>query len=95
MKITINHKRYDTNRCEELGSIRHYNHSNTYSGTTSLMRASDGQLIVWTDSNGQDCWLTDNIVAFEDCEDMSIDDFDMTDEQEARCEELGLITVVK
>ena len=92
MKATINGKRYDTAKCEELGEHRHYNNGNL-SGTTSLMRADDGQLLVFTDTNGQDCYLHDQLRVWNDNDD-SIDSYDMDEEQEKRCQELGLITIV-
>ena len=95
MKETINGKRYDTSKCEVLGEHDHYNYSNTYSGTTFLLRASDGEILVWTDANGQDCHLQDDLRLFSDDENWSIDDFDMDEDQEKRCAELGLIEVVE
>lgn len=93
MKATLNGKRYDTSRCEKLGKKDHYNHSNTYSGTSHLLRADDGELLVWTEANGQDLYLHDDLCLFQES-DWSIDDFELDDEQEKRCEELGLIKVV-
>lgn len=93
MKATVKGKRYDTSKCEVLGLIDHYNHSNTYSGTTRLLRASDGQLLVWCDANGQDLHLSDYVDDWGDSN-LSIDDFTMDDEQEQRCAELGLIEIV-
>jgi len=93
MKTTINNKRYDTAKCETLGEHDHYNNGN-YSGTTYLERASDGQLLVHTKSNGQDCYLKDDLRAFDSHFDDSVDDYDLTDEQEARCAELGLIDII-
>ena len=61
MKLIYNGKRYDTTRCVDLASSRHYSPSNNYSGTTTLIRASDGQLILYTWANGQDCWLSDSV----------------------------------
>lgn len=90
MKATINGKRYDTSRCEVLGERDHYNYSNTYSGTTRLLRANDGALLEHTNSNGQDCYLTDSLIEFEG----NIDAFKMDDAQEQRCAELGLIVLV-
>ena len=92
MKKTINGKRYDSDRCEELGGRDHYNNNN-YSGTTHLMRANDGTLLVYCDTNGQDLWLRDYMCLLTDTE-YTIDDFALSDEQEARCVELGLITRV-
>lgn len=94
MKATIDGKRYDTNKCEVLGTHDHHNYSGNYSGTTRLLRASDGTLLLWTDTNGQDCHLCDDLRLFNEDETWSIDDFDLNDEQEARCMELGLIKVV-
>ena len=88
MKKTISGKRYDTSKCEVLGEIDHYDYGNNYSGTTRLIRASNGQLLEWCDS-----WLRNYVCTWEESE-RSIDDFHMTDEQEARCAELGLIEIV-
>lgn len=93
MRATINGKRYNTARCETLGERDHYNWSNTYSGTTYLLRASDGELLVWTDANGQDLYCWDELGLFEGSN-WSIDDFAMNEDQEARCVELGLIEEV-
>lgn len=94
MKATINGRRYDTNKCEVLGDHDHHNYSGNYSGTTRLVRASDGALLLWTDANGQDGYLCDDLRLFNEDETWSINDFDMTDEQEARCAELGLIMII-
>ena len=98
MKNTIDGKRYNTDRCEILGEHDHHNYSGNYSGTTYLLRAKDGTLLLWTDSNGQDLYLRDDLRPFGDDDysawDWSIDDFDMTEEQEERCVELGLIEEV-
>lgn len=91
MKATINGKRYDTSKCNELASYDHYNHSNNYSGTTYLLEASNGDLLVYTDSNGQDCWLRDSLIAWEDYQG-DIDSFDPIDEE--RMVELGLIKII-
>lgn len=90
MKATINGKRYDTDRCEVLAERDHYDHSNTYSGTTRLLRAGDGTLLEHTRSNGRDIYLADALREY----DGSIDSYDLTDAQEARCAKLGLITLV-
>lgn len=93
MKVTIDGKRYDSSRCEILGEYDHHSYSGNYSGTTYLLRAADGALLIHTDSNGQDCHICNAFYAFDES-DYTIDDFEMTDEQEARCAELGLITIV-
>ena len=92
MKATINSKRYNTANCETLGEIDHYNNGN-YSGTTYLLRANDGQLLVHTDSNGQDLHIQSNLESWEDSM-MEIDAFKLDDDQEKRCVELGLIEIV-
>jgi hypothetical protein len=43
-----------------------------------------------TDSNGQDCYLGDSLELHMG----DIDRFNFSEEQEARCSELGLITIV-
>lgn len=94
MKKTINGKRYDTSKCEVLGEVDHRNNGN-YAGSTRLLRASDGLLLLWCDSNGQDLYLNDYLCAFggEHCN-YTIDDFEMDDDQAARCEDLGLLKSV-
>ncbi len=92
MKATINGKRYNTANCETLGEVDHYNNGN-FSGTTYLLRDDNGQLLVHTDSNGQDIYIRDNLEAWEDSA-MEIDDFRLDDDQEKRCSELGLIEIV-
>lgn len=94
MKATLNGKRYDTDRCEVLGEHDHHSSSGNYSGTTRLLRAANGTLLLWTDSNGQDCWLRDDLRLFEDDENWDIDSFNMDGDQEKRCAELGLIEIV-
>jgi len=94
MKKTINGKRYDTDKCHTLASRDHHNNGN-YSGTTRLIEASDGTLLVHTDGNGQDCWLRDCLFAWDDPDHgLTIDDF--TDlENEERLVKLGLIKIVE
>lgn len=94
MKATINGKRYNTDKCEVLGVHRHYNYNNNYSGTTRLLRAADGKLLIWTDANGQDLYLSDALYAYPGYSDWAIEDFEMDEGQEARCAELRLITIV-
>ena len=94
MKVTIDGKRYDTEKCKILASRDHYNNNN-YSGTTSLIEASNGKLLVHTDSNGQDCWLSDCLFPWDsDYHDCNIDRYYRI-EDEARLVELGLIEVVE
>lgn len=93
MKATINGRRYNTDKCEVLGTMEHYTVSGNYSGSTTLLRASDGTYIVWRDSNGEDCHVGSFMRRWDRVA-WPIDDFDMTDEQEARCAELGLIMVI-
>ena len=91
-KITIGNKRYDSKKCEVLGEIDHYRNGN-YAGTTYLHRAADGMLLVNCRSNGQDLYLRDYIDLLVDTH-YTLQDFDLTDEQEARCVALGLIELV-
>lgn len=93
MKATIDGKRYDTDKCERLGDYGHQNNGN-YTGTTHLLRANNGQLLVWENTNGQDLYFRDNLRAFLDESGDTIDSFDLTEEQEARCAELGLIEII-
>jgi len=91
MKTTINGKRYDSKKCEELAELDHYNNGN-YSGTTYIERASDGQLLLHTISNGQDSYLTDAFYAPEGP--INWEGYEMNEDQEKRCAELGLIEIV-
>ena len=91
MKATIGGKRYDTAKCEELGRITHYNHSNNEVGWTTLERATDGVLLVFCDS--RDIFLRDYLILFSDSE-LTIDSFKLDEQQEKRCAELGLIKIV-
>ena len=91
MKATYNGRRFDSDKCETLAERNHYNNGN-YSGTTYIMRASDGQMLIYRWTNGQDCYLTNAFFAPTDPIDW--ERYDMSDEQEARCAELGLIEIV-
>lgn len=97
MKATIDGKRYDTEKCEMLGEYDHNNNGN-YSGTTHLLRAQNGQLLVWTNTNGQDGYLRDELRAWCDVPaypyDDTIDSYGLSEEQEARCAELGLLKII-
>ena len=94
MKQTINGKRYNTDTCEVLCEKNHYNYSNNYCGFTKLLRAKDGMLLIFSSGNGQDCYFPgDDLLDFENSQ-YTIDDFEMTDDQEARCVELKLIEIV-
>lgn len=90
MKVTIGGKRYDSDKCEILGNIDHYSYSNNYCGNTKLLRAANGTLLDLTQSNGQDLYMRDSFGIL--C--MEIDDFEMNEEQEKRCAELGLIELI-
>jgi len=90
MKATINGVRYDSSKCELLGDYDHHNNGN-YAGTTSLLRAANGILLIHTDSNGQNCYLNNCLREFDKQYDDTIDSFDLNDEQESRLVELGLI----
>jgi len=94
MKMTINGKRYDSDRCEKLADRSHHTQgSNNYSGTTYLLLATDGTYLLWTDTNGQDCWLRDDLCVCEDPVEW-LDGVYLKDEEEARLVELGLIEMV-
>jgi len=94
MKATINGKRYDTSRCESLCSHNHYNGGN-YSGTTTLMRAKDGVYLIHVDTNGQDLWLSDSLDAWDPAEHPISFFQGVSDEQEVRLAELGLVEIVE
>jgi hypothetical protein len=90
MKATINGIRYDTDKCKKLASYDHRNYANNYSGSTFLLEASNGKLLVYTDSNGQDCHLESFLRSSEEyCANGSIDDFEPIDED--RLVELKLL----
>jgi len=99
MKVTIDGKRYNTEHCEILGEYSHYSSNGNYSGTTSLLRAGNGVLLVWLNTNGQDGYLRDDLRAWETEPnypyDDNIDSYSLTPEQEIRCAELGLIEIVE
>ena len=92
MRITIDGKRYDSERCEKLASYHHYNNGN-YSGTTSLLLAKDKTFLTMTKSNGQDLYMEDNML---ECNDPVgwLEGVDLTEEEEKRLVELNLITIV-
>jgi hypothetical protein len=93
MKTIHNGKRYNSDKCEILAERDHYSHSNNYSGTTRIVRASDGTLLIHTTSNGQDCWTQDAFYAPDVA--INFEGYRMDDEQAARCAELGLIVEVE
>lgn len=94
MKVTIGNKRYNSEKCEVIGTRDHYSHSNNFSGSTSLLRAADGQLLLFTQSNGQDFNSRDSFSAFDPDYGLKISDFEMNDVQEARAAELKLIEII-
>ena len=93
MKTTIDGKRYNSDRCEDLAEYNHRSNGN-YSGRSTLMMASDGTYLVEVASNGQDCYLTDD---FGPCYDVNefIERARLTDEQEERLVALGLLEIVR
>jgi len=91
-KITIGNKRYDTDTCEVLGETDHYCEGN-YAGTTYLCRAADGTLLADRRTNGQNQYLRDYLAPLDHTNYM-LQDFNLTDEQEARCVTLGLLELV-
>jgi hypothetical protein len=93
MKATISGRRYNTDKCAVLCTTEHHTASGNYSGSTKLLRAPDGMYLVWRDSNGEDCHMGSFLWKWDPLA-WPIDDFDMTDEQEARCAELKLITII-
>ena len=92
MKTTENGKRYDSDKCETLAEREHSDGNNNYSGTSYIVRASDGQLLIHIKSNGQDGYLRNAL--YVPSELIDFDRYDMDDDQEARCAELGLITII-
>lgn len=91
MKITIYKKRYDSERCEILGRKDH-TYNDNYCGTTYMLRAADGQLLAYTKANGMDARIKTNLRAFDYSD--TVDNYEMSEEQEKRCAELGLIEII-
>ena len=95
MKINHNGKRYDTAKCTILGESDLYSYSNNYAGTCYLGIASDGQYIQWQDTNGQDCYITDDISILTRSEAVDlINSMDQDDDQVAAAIKCGLIEVI-
>lgn len=96
MKITYNGKRYDTTKCRQVASRDLHSYSNNYAGSTTLYVASDGAFILETDSNGQDCHITDDIsvVGLEEAREW-MEGARMDEAEEAIAVEVGLIEIVK
>jgi hypothetical protein len=96
MKATINGKRYNSEKCETLAGYDHYNNGN-YSGTSSLLLASDGTYLIHQESNGQDCYFRDNLFEANE-ENRTATEFlegcDLDEAQEKRLVELGLLKMV-
>jgi hypothetical protein len=92
MVAMIQGVRYNSDNCEVLGEYDHYNNGN-YSGTTYLLRALNGTILVWTNTNGQDLYMCDTLYAYDRAAGEELDSYRMTDEQAARCVELGLIKI--
>ena len=93
MKATINGRLYNTDRCNTLAEFEHNNNGN-YSGTTSLIEASNGALLVHTNSNGQDCWMQDCLFAWNSPDhDLTIDRFDDIKDED-RLVEPGQLEIV-
>ena len=91
MKATISGKRYESDRCEVLGRKTYYNNGNP-AAYVDLVRASDGTYLI--DYDSRDCFYGDSSLYLWDEVEYPIDVFDLTDEQEARCVDLGLIKVI-
>lgn len=93
MKITQGGKRYDTERCEEIASRDLYSYNNNYAGTRSLYRAKDGQYLIYQETNGQDFNIRDEIYLVDGVQ-SEIDKLHLTEAQEKRCAELGIIEII-
>jgi len=93
MKVTKDGKRYDSDKMETIAERSLYSHSNNYAGSRCLKRASDGTYWSVTESNGQDCHITDDIYPIENPV-AFIEYLAMDDDQETRAVELGLITII-
>lgn len=93
MKKLIGRKLYNTSKCEVLASRSHYNNG-TYCGSTELLLAPDGALLVGQFANGQSLYLEEFLIPFDEFSE-GIDYFDeIDDEQTRRLAELGLIEIV-
>ncbi len=96
MKATINGKRYDSSRCETLAESEHH-HNGNYAGTTYLLLAKDGAYLLHNDSNGQDCYFRDALF-LADSNNVTPQEFlercGLSDDQEKRLVELGLLKIV-
>ena len=92
MKVTINGNRYNSDNCEKLAEYDHRSNGN-YSGTTTLLLARNGEYLEETDANGQDGYLRDSLRICEDVQEF-LDFATISDEEEARLVELGLIKIV-
>jgi hypothetical protein len=95
MKVTHGGKRYDTEKTRTIAERYLYSHSNNYAGTVRLGVASDGAFIKWTSSNGQDCYITDDIdvLSLSDAQEW-LESATMDVEQEVLAVKLGLIEIV-
>lgn len=93
MKATIDGKRYDTERCEKLAQFDLRTTSNDYAGNKTLFLAKDGTYLVEVDANGHDGWLQNDLYECESTTEF-LEGIDLTDEEEQRLVELGLIQVV-
>jgi hypothetical protein len=92
MKVTINGKRYDSDRCEELAEHDRFSNG-SYAGVSTLLLAKNGTYLIHDDSNGQDGYFRNALYTCEDVQGF-LDGADITDEQEERLVELGLIEIV-
>lgn len=98
MKITYQGKRYDTEKCKRIASKTLYSYSNNCAGETTLRVASDGTFILETDSNGQDCHISDDIsVLLKDEAQAWLQETnaDMDEDEEKIAIECGLIEIVE
>lgn len=88
MRVIYNNKLYDSKLCEKLAELDHYNNGN-YAGTSYIVRANDGQILILNEANGQDLYFSNSFYAVE--EDIDFDGYYMDEEQIKRCVELKLI----
>ena len=93
MKTTIDGQRYNSSTCERLASYDHYDYSNTYCGTTTLLLAKNGAYLTVTETNGQSLQVRDCLTICDDPK-MWLDGVDLDEKEEARLVELGLIEIV-
>ena len=90
-KQIVGKKLYDVSKCEILAYQDAYQNG-AYAGTTYLLSAKDGKLLLYTTSNGQDFNRSTNLCEFHDY-DYPIENFQTYFNAE-KLAELGLLEIV-